>query len=148
MNNTTISEARVTLGALLRKPYEALQTKVYAALAERGFSDVRPAHSSVFRYIKPEGSRVSDLAERADMTKQSMAYLTANLTDLGYVTIAPDPSDARAKLVVLTDRGRAVWEALVDLSLDAEAHSSARIGAERMTQLRAILSDLAKAMSD
>lgn len=147
MNNTTISEARVTLGSLLRKPYEVLQGKVYSALAERGFGDIRPAHSSVFRYIRPDGSRVSDLAELADMTKQSMAYLATNLAELGYVTIAPDPSDARAKLVVLTERGRAVWEALVWLSFDLEAHYSTRIGDERMQQLRVLLSDLAEAMA-
>src|ERR1700754_5232266 len=107
-SNTTISEARVTLGSLLRRPYEILQVRVYAGLAERGFPDIRPAHSSVFRYIKPDGSRVSDLAELADMTKQRMGYLAANLSDMGYVTIAPDPSDARAKLVTLTEKGRAV----------------------------------------
>ena len=148
MNNTTISEARVTLGSLLRKPYETLQVKVYAGLAARGFTDIRPAHSSVFRYIKPDGSRVSDLAELAEMTKQSMAYLAGNLADLGYVAIAPDPTDARAKLVVLTDRGHQVWEALVELSFNLEAQYAARIGAEKMRQLRAILAELAASMTD
>lgn len=148
MSNTTISEARVTLGSLLRKPYEVLQVKVYAGLAARGFGDIRPAHSSVFRYIRPEGSRVSDLAELAEMTKQSMAYLAGNLADLGYVTIAPDPTDARAKLVILTTRGRQVWDALVALSFDLEAQCAARIGTERMAQLRTILGELAAAIAD
>ncbi len=148
MNNTTISEARLTLGALLRKPYEALQIKVYAGLAARGFGDIRPAHSSVFRYIKPYGSRVSDLAELAEMTKQSMAYLAGNLADLGYVTIAPDPSDARAKLVTLTARGQQVWEALVDLSFDMEAQYAACIGPEKMAQLRVILTELSVSMTN
>jgi len=148
MTNTTISEARITLGSLLRRPYETLQVKVYAGLAARGFGDIRPAHSSVFRYIKPEGSRVSDLAELAEMTKQSMAYLAGNLADLGYVTIVLDPTDARAKLVILTDRGRQVWEALVELSFDMEAHYAARIGTEKMARLRAILTELAASMTD
>jgi DNA-binding MarR family transcriptional regulator len=148
MTNTTISEARITLGSLLRRPYETLQVKVYAGLAARGFGDIRPAHSSVFRYIKPEGSRVSDLAELAEMTKQSMAYLAGNLADLGYVTIVPDPTDARAKLVILTDRGRQVWEALVELSFDMEAQYAARIGTEKMARLRAILTELAASMTD
>lgn len=148
MTNTTISEARITLGSLLRRPYETLQVKVYAGLAARGFGDIRPAHSSVFRYIKPGGSRVSDLAELAEMTKQSMAYLAGNLTDLGYVTIVPDPTDARAKLVILTDRGRQVWETLVELSFDMEAQYAARIGTEKMVRLRAILTELAASMTD
>ncbi|HTN40054.1 MAG TPA: MarR family transcriptional regulator [Asticcacaulis sp.] len=148
MNNITISEARITLGALLRKPYEALQTQVYAGLAARGFADIRPAHSSVFRYIKPEGSRVSDLAERAEITKQSLAYVAGNLADLGYVSIEPDATDARAKLVILTERGRRVSEALVELSAGLEAQCATRMGAEKLGQLRAILAELAVAMTD
>ena len=148
MNNITISEARVTLGALLRKPYETLQAQVYAGLTARGFADIRPAHSSVFRYIKPEGSRVSDLAERAEITKQSLAYVAGNLADLGYVSIEPDATDARAKLVILTERGRQVSEALVELSAGLEAQCAARMGPEKLGQLRTILAELAVAMTD
>ncbi len=146
MDNTNISEARVTLGALLRKSYDALQIKVYSDLSARGFSDIRPAHSSVFRYIRPKGSRVSDLAEQAEITKQSMAYLASNLEDLGYVTITPDPTDARAKLVVLTQKGHEVWEALVALSAEAEAGYARWIGADRVRHLREILNDLVVAI--
>lgn len=136
MPETTISEARGTLGSLLRRPYERLQSRVYARLAERGHPDVRPAHSSLFRYILPEGSRVTDLAERAGMTKQSMAYLAQSLVDLGYVSIAPDPADGRAKLVRLTARGEAVWRALVDLSGEVEAEVDAAIGRDGLDALR------------
>lgn len=146
MSERTISEAQVTLGSLLRRPYERLQQRVYAQLAERGFAEVRPAHSSVFRYILPKGSRVSDLAERAGMTKQSMAYLAQALADLGHVTIVPDPDDRRAKLVRLTPRGEAVWAALIALSLEAEREAAAMIGPERMATLREGLTALAEAL--
>ena len=39
---------------------------------------------------------MSELAERAHLTKQSMAYLVEALAQSGYVTIAPDPEDGRA----------------------------------------------------
>lgn len=146
-DNTTISEARTTLGSLLRRPYEALQVRVYAGLAQRGFPDIRPAHSSVFRYIRPKGSHVSDLAARADMAKQSMAYLVKDLSDLGYLDIVPDPEDGRAKRVVLTDKGQAVWVALVELSAEAEAMCADLIGAQRVADLRATLAELADALS-
>ena len=134
--NTTISEARDTLGALLRRPYERLQDRVYGGLAAKGFEDIRPAHSNVFRYILPQGSRVSDLAERAQMTKQSMAYLTDSLEQAGYVTIGPDPADGRAKLVILTVRGNAVWEALIDLSREIERECIAAVGQKAFDSLR------------
>lgn len=146
MEEKTISIAADTLGSLLRRPYERLQARVYAGLAERGFPDVRPAHSSVFRIILPKGSRVSDLAELAQMTKQSMAYLTNDLATLGYVTIEPDPQDGRAKLVRLTERGHAVWAALVELSRQVEEESARAIGSDRILDLRRTLLDLDRAL--
>ena len=50
------------------------------------------------------------LAERAAMTKQSMAELVAHLERHGYVERVPDPSDRRAKLVRATERGGEVYE--------------------------------------
>ncbi len=146
MEDKTISEARDTLGSLLRLSYEMLQARVYGRLAELGYDDIRPAHSSVFRYIKPGGSRVSDLAERAQMTKQSMAYLVASLQELGYVVIGPDPDDGRAKQVILTDRGHAVWDSLVLLSAEAEKRGVERIGKVDIEHLRVTLRALAEAL--
>lgn len=148
MSERTISEARGTLGSLLRRPYERLQERVYGGLAARGFADVRPAHSSVFRYILPAGSRVSDLAERAGMTKQSMAYLAQSLADLGYVAIGPDPDDGRAKLVRLTVRGVEVWRALVELSAEAETAAATVLGRDRMDSLRDGLARLGAALDE
>lgn len=142
MPGRNISEERRTLGALLRLPYEALAARVYAGLASRGFPDIRRAHSSVFRHIRPEGSRLTELAERAGMTKQSMAYLVESLAEAGYVTSVPDPTDGRARLVRLTARGRRVWDALLELSAEAEAEIAVLIGPHRMAMLRETLSDI------
>lgn len=137
-----ISAAQRTLGFLLRLPYETLLERVYGALAARGFPDIRPAHNAVFRYIARSGSRVSDLAERAHLTKQSMAYLVEALACGGYVTVAPDQADGRAKLVCLTARGREVSEALVALSREVEDDFAARLAPDRMATLRGLLSEL------
>ncbi|MBN8874980.1 MAG: winged helix DNA-binding protein [Rhodospirillales bacterium] len=146
MTGRNIAEERGTLGALLRLPYGHLQRVVYGGLAARGFPDIREAHSAVFRTITPQGARVSDMAERAGMTKQSMAYLVEALAGAGYVTVTADPDDRRAKRVRLTARGEAVWEALIALSAAAEARLAARIGAAKMASLRALLGELAAAI--
>jgi hypothetical protein len=91
--------ARRTLGSLLRRPYGALEARAYGGLADRGFSEIRPAHSSVVRHIAASGSRLTDLAARAGMTKQSMAYLVESLARDGFLSVGPDPLDGRAKLV-------------------------------------------------
>ena len=63
---------------------------------------IRPAKGAVFRHIAVTGSRVADLAAPARITKQSMAYLVESLAASGYVAMAPDPEDGRAKRVRLT----------------------------------------------
>jgi DNA-binding MarR family transcriptional regulator len=103
---------------------------------ERGFPDIRPAHGAVFRYIAEEGSRVSDLADRAGMTKQSMAYLVAYLEEHGYVTLVPDARDGRAKLARVTDRGAAVQAAAAALSREVEGEWAHALGGESMAALR------------
>ncbi len=128
-----------TLGALLRLPYEALQKEVYGALAARGFPDVRPAHSAVFRHIAPGGSRLTVLAERAGMTKQSMAYLVEGLQQAGLLRSLPDPLDGRARIVRLTKRGRAALDTLLALSAEAEARVAERLGARDAATLRRVL---------
>lgn len=146
MSDKSFSESKQTLGFLLRSLYDALQVRVFGALAANGFPDIRVAHSVVFRHIGQGGSRVSDLAEKARMTKQSMAYLVDALTDGGYVAVKPDPTDGRAKTVTLTARGRKVAQTLVRLSREAEADFAERIGASRIATLRELLGELAAAL--
>jgi DNA-binding MarR family transcriptional regulator len=146
MDGRNISATARTLGYLLRLPYERLSEQVYGALAAEGFPEVRPAHSAVFRHIAASGSRVSDLAEQAGLTKQSMAYLVETLASAGYLSIAPDPSDGRAKLVRLTRRGQAVSATLVRLSRDAEREFAARLAPGQMASLRSLLGELAEVL--
>lgn len=139
MDTRPVTERQRTLGALLRLPYEALQREVYGGLAARGFPEIRPAHSAVFRHIAPEGSRLTALAERAGMTKQSMAYLVDGLAAAGHLTSTPDPADGRARIVRLTPKGEGVLAALLALSAEAEARVAERIGEKRAAKLRRYL---------
>ena len=137
---------RTTLGALFRLRYEELAKRIYGKMADQGFPDIRPAHSSLLRNIQPQGSRVVDLAEKAVITKQSMAYLTESLRAAGYVSVEPDPDDRRAKLVRLTDRGEAAVETLRTLSAEVEETLAERMGARKVEQLRSLLAEVAAVM--
>jgi DNA-binding MarR family transcriptional regulator len=95
------------LGVLLRQPLRALLAELNELMVEAGYSDLRPAHSAVFMNLDPEGTRITDLAERAQMTKQSMGALVSYLVSRGYVSTAPHPRDGRAKVVRLTKKGKA-----------------------------------------
>ena len=136
------TDAQRTLGALLRAPYDDLSRRLYDELAGRGFPELRLAHSPVFRHILPAGSRASDLAERASLTKQSMAYLVDSLARDGYVELVPDPSDGRAKLVKLTARGVRAQRVALELSRQLEVDYARRLGGDKLRQLRALLEEL------
>jgi DNA-binding MarR family transcriptional regulator len=104
-----------------------------------GFTDIRPGHGCVFGTIDPEGSRLTDLAERANMTKQSVGEATSDLEQLGYVERVPDPEDGRAKIIRLTERGReaqAIGRRLID---EVEREWAGRYGEERVAALREAL---------
>lgn len=146
MSDITPTEATRTLGALLRLPYAALVGCVYGRLAERGFPEIRVAHGAVLRHIRPSGSRLTELAERAGMAKQSMAYLVEDLTGCGFLGAIPDPSDGRARLVRLTAKGRKLMAVMLELSAEAEEELIAKVGADDMRTLRRILEKVVTAL--
>src|SRR3954466_2086679 len=95
------------VGVLLFIPYRAMETRVFAALAAAGFDDFTPAQARVMQRIGPEGTRLTELAEAAQVTKQTASFLVDELERTGYVSRTPDPADARARLVRIAARGRA-----------------------------------------
>lgn len=127
---------RTTIGFLLRNAYDHLNKQLYSQLDEAGFPDIRPSHSAVFRSIQVGGSRASWLAEKAGMTKQSMAYLIDSLQKLGYVTSQTDPADRRAQLVKLTTKGESAMQTLMSLSMKIESEWAQQFGESEFAHMR------------
>jgi DNA-binding MarR family transcriptional regulator len=132
----------VNLGLLLFIPYRAMEARVFAALAEAGFEDITPAQARVFERIAPGGSRLTDLAEQAQITKQSAGFLVDQLERAGYVERARDPADARARLVRIAERGARAIPLADKAVAEVEAEWTAHLGERRTAELRSILTDL------
>lgn len=130
------------MGVLLFLPYRAMEARVFDRLAEAGFDDFTPAQARVFARIAPDGSRLTDLAAQAGITKQSAGFLVDQLERSGYVARVPDPADGRARLVRIAERGQRSVEISRGIVAEVEAEWSAHLGAARMSQLRGILLDL------
>lgn len=133
------SEPAGNTAVLLREAYLALDALPLTWLARAGHDRVRAAHTAVFEYLDAEGTTVSTLAERARMTKQAMAELVQGLEAVGYVRRVPDPTDRRAKLVVLTERGRDLISVVQAKLPELERRLEALLGADRVRALRADL---------
>ena len=97
-------EQRLNTVSMLGQAYSLLGFQIVEGVVGAGYPH-KPKHSAVFAQISLEGSRLTDLAHRANMTPQSMAEIVDELVELGYVVRRPDPADRRAKLIVLTRRG-------------------------------------------
>ena len=120
----------------------ALEQRAFDAVVAAGITDITLAQARVAARIGPDGSRVSDLAEQARVTKQSAAFLVEQLEAAGYVERVPDPTDGRARLVRLTPRAQRVARAA-----DAEVQRvltewADHVGEERLRQMYETLRDL------
>ena len=130
------------IGLLCFIVYRAMEARVLADLAAAGFGDTTAAQGRVFARIDPEGTRLTDLAERALITKQTAGFLVDQLERAGYVRRVPDPRDARARLVQIAERGQAAVEVARQTEAKVEAEWTAHLGEEATTQLRHTLARL------
>jgi DNA-binding MarR family transcriptional regulator len=93
-------------------------------------AQVGAAHIHITRHLSLEGSRLTDLARQAGMTKQAMGDLVDQCAAWGLVVREPDPHDARARRVRFTDAGLAWLQAFRDAVARAEAEFRAELGPE------------------
>jgi DNA-binding MarR family transcriptional regulator len=133
-------------GNLLRDPALSLGAIVARELATHGFADLRPGLLAVGTQIRADGSRITDLARRAQLSKPTVVHAVDELVRLGYARREPDPADGRAKLVTMTARGleaeRVGREAIAQVR-DAWA---AALGERDMERLEALLRRLRKTL--
>jgi DNA-binding MarR family transcriptional regulator len=120
----------------------AAADRIFHAVHDAGFDDVTLAQSRLMMGIDVEGTRLSTLAERAQIAKQTATALVDKLERAGYVQRVPDPSDGRARLVRLTPRAEAALPSAHAEEARIEAEWRAHLGAERMDQLRQALTAL------
>lgn len=133
---------RVDLGVALFIPYRYMENRVFRAVQNAGFDDWTLAQVRVFQRIAPAGSRLTDLADQAQMSKQSAGVLVDQLERLGYVRRVPDPSDGRARLITMEERGRRAAEVAIATSDQIMSEWTAYLGTRNFTLLHQILEQL------
>lgn len=118
------------LGFLLAKATARWNELLAAALAQRGFAEVRPAYGSVLLPLfEEDGMRMGRLAERAQLSKQTLTSMARQMERDGLATCEPDPEDGRARIVRLTQRAHALRSVAEEVLRDLDARV-----AEHMTR--------------
>ncbi|MDN3022067.1 MarR family winged helix-turn-helix transcriptional regulator [Streptomyces sp. S.PB5] len=111
------SEALSLTAALLAAAGD-LTRRINDGVVARGFEG-RPAYGFAFTRLSRGGATVTDLAAHLGVTKQAASQLVEELVRKGYVERRPHPDDARARLVVLTERGWACTRAAEEAAAEA-----------------------------
>ncbi|MCU1469168.1 MAG: MarR family transcriptional regulator [Glaciihabitans sp.] len=135
-------EQRVNLGVSLFIPYRYTEDRMFRAVQDAGFDDWTLAQCRVFQRIADDGSRLTDLADQAQVTKQSAGVLVDQLESLGYVRRVPDPTDGRARLIVIEERGRRALEVAKETLDEILAEWESYLGTRNFTLLQEILDQL------
>jgi DNA-binding MarR family transcriptional regulator len=135
--------AGIPLPGLLDVVSEAFFGEFRSELEQSEFGDIRPTHGCVFRYVQGDGLRLTEIAERANMTKQSVGEIVDDLAGRGYVQRIPHPDDRRAKLICLTEKGEAAQAHGRRLFTKVEKRWAQHYGAERIAGLRELLEEIA-----
>jgi len=99
---------RTPLIGLVERAARGLGSDMITTARERGFTELRLAHGTVFGNLPGEGARVTEMAAQAGITKQSMGEVVRELVELGICDMTPDPNDRRAKIVTYTEYGHRV----------------------------------------
>jgi DNA-binding MarR family transcriptional regulator len=134
---------RTDLGYLLAKASQHWNALLAEAFQRRGHGEVRPSFGSVLvPLFEEDGLRMSELAERAHLAKQTMTTMVRLVEEAGLVRRRPDPHDARATRVELTARGRRFRPVAERELARLEGSITARLGERRTAALCAALTQL------
>lgn len=135
------------IGRPLRLAYLHLVAEVDEAMS-RQYAETTPAINRAMLVLDREGTRLTDLADRLQMTKQSAGELVDRMEEAGFVERRPDPTDGRAKLVCFTPKG---WDAIVagfDVTRQLHERWTALLGRKKTEQLVRLLDELTQRLDD
>jgi DNA-binding MarR family transcriptional regulator len=137
---------RTDIGYLLAKASQHWNDLLAEAFRRQGHGDVRPSYGSVLvPLFEDDGLRMTELAARAHLAKQTMTTMVRLVEEAGLVRRRPDPEDARATRVHLTARGKRFQPVAARELVRLEERITARLGQRRTAALRASLTQLLEA---
>ena len=130
------------LRRLLAAASRALNRHITEELHRRGYKDTRPGHAALLANLDFAGNSVTEIAERAQISKQAMARLAVELEEMGIIRRRQDGKDKRALILSFTKHGRDLIRATVAIVDDAERELGREIGERSMVTLKRSLASI------
>ncbi len=130
------------LALLLLGGFRTLTDAAHTELAARGFQGFRPVHEFAMSAIAAGATTTSELGRRLSVSKQAAAKTVAALQELGFVTMAADPHDARRKSLVVTELGLSAVRQGAQIFDELREAWIRRVGREQIEALESTLATL------
>ncbi len=125
--------------AEVARDYQQCAVEQYEQLGHNG---LQLSHQAIFLHLGLEGARLTDLAKRAGISKQSMGQIIDEVEKLGYIERLPAPSDRRAKIIQFTDKGLDLIKTGTKIGIGIQRRYAEYISEGKMVLLHDILADL------
>ena len=133
---------KTNIGQELMEVARDFQKGALEEYSRAGHRKLQSSHQAILTYLSLDGTRLTELAARASMTKQAMGQLVDEVERLGYVERIPDPSDGRAKIVRFTRKGRMLIKEGNGIGEEIQRKYASLIGENKLLRLRDLLDEL------
>ncbi len=130
---------KLNTGRLLYEGFDLYNAALLSSLKHSEFAAIRNTHLNLLRHLDAEGTRMTDLATRSNLTKAAITGLVRSCRTLGLVTVGPSTEDARTRVVRFSPKGLGLMEHIQKTLLTIERRLAIRLGSEAYGQLRAAL---------
>ncbi len=130
------------IGADLWHAFRAYEHAMFTRVASNGFEDISQTDSDVLAYVGRRGTQLVTIARQRRVSKQSVHEQVHSLVNRGYLTLAPDPDDRRAKIVMHSDKGRRFVEAMKHVKQALHKEVETALGSTHLTQLEEALATI------
>lgn len=130
------------LGVLLNLAFGSFKEQLHQHLAQRGYADIGSSFGYVFRLLKNNPQNLKQVADSLAMTPQGALKIINDMVLKAYVQREDDASDARVRLLHLTPRALALMEVAHAFHQAFENQLSERLGASKVTAMRAALEQI------
>ncbi len=131
-----------SVALLLRNAYQRVDREVLDALAAAGYDEIQPGHALVLRHLGEDGGRPSEIAARAQVTRQAITKVLDDLERLNIVRREPDPDDGRGVVVRYTHYGLTGLRVARARMNELEREFAEQVGPRRWQTTRAVLESL------
>jgi DNA-binding MarR family transcriptional regulator len=136
------------IGGMMRMAQRWIMEQVYAHVQANGYDELGRFHIDMFRANIPDGLHPTEVAERLGITKQSVNQAIRDLEAGGYLTLEPDPTDGRARVIRLTAEGHRVHDLAYTIAMSAEQAISRQLGPRRFSEFKKALEEINEHIAD